>query len=122
MQAVMNLAGHVWVLAQGERIAEGAPSDITRHERVIEAYHDPNPFAMVRIVVAPCSPFSVTKELMRKSLELARHYSVRCHTHLAETVDEQRFCLERFGLRPVGYAAELGWMGMFKAEGVRRDT
>lgn len=80
-------------------------------KRVIEAYHDPNPFAMVRIVVAPCSPFSVTKELMRKSLELARHYSVSCHTHLAETLDEQRFCLERFGLRPVDYAAELGWMG-----------
>lgn len=79
--------------------------------RVIETYHDPDPYAMVRIVVAPCSPFSVTPELMRESAELARSYGVMLHTHLAETKDEEAFCLERFGRRPVGYAEHLGWMG-----------
>jgi cytosine/adenosine deaminase-related metal-dependent hydrolase len=79
--------------------------------RVIETYHDPDPYAMVRIVVAPCSPFSVTPELMRESADLARSYGVMLHTHLAETKDEEMFCLEHFGRRPVGYAEHLGWMG-----------
>ncbi len=79
--------------------------------RAIETYHDPDPCAMVRIAVAPCSPFSVTPELMRESAELARSYGVMLHTHLAETKDEEAFCLERFGRRPVGYAEHLGWMG-----------
>ncbi len=79
--------------------------------RAIETYHDPEPGAMVRIVVAPCSPFSVTPELMRESAELARSYGVMLHTHLAETKDEEAFCLEHFGRRPVAYANHLGWMG-----------
>ncbi len=79
--------------------------------RVIETYHEPDPFGMVRIAVAPCSPFSVTPELMRESAELARSYGVMLHTHLAETKDEEKFCLERFDRRPVGYAEHLGWMG-----------
>jgi cytosine/adenosine deaminase-related metal-dependent hydrolase len=79
--------------------------------RVIETYHDPDPYAMMRIVVAPCSPFSVTPELMHESAELARSYGVMLHTHLAETKDEEDFCLEHFGLRPVAYADHLGWMG-----------
>ncbi len=79
--------------------------------RVIEQFHDPQPQAMVRIVVAPCSPFSVTPDLMRESAELARHYQVSLHTHLAETRDEEAFCLERFGYRPAEYAAELNWVG-----------
>jgi cytosine/adenosine deaminase-related metal-dependent hydrolase len=79
--------------------------------RVIEAHHDPQSGAMVRITVAPCSPFSVTPELMRESAALARSYGVMLHTHLAETKDEEAFCLERFGRRPVAYAHELGWMG-----------
>jgi cytosine/adenosine deaminase-related metal-dependent hydrolase len=79
--------------------------------RVIETYHDPDPYAMMRIVVAPCSPFSVTPELMRESAELARSYGVMLHTHLAETKDEEAFCLEHFGRRPVAYADDLGWMG-----------
>jgi cytosine/adenosine deaminase-related metal-dependent hydrolase len=66
---------------------------------------------MLRIVVAPCSPFSVTPELMRESAELARSYGVMLHTHLAETKDEEVFCLKHFGRRPVAYAQELGWMG-----------
>lgn len=79
--------------------------------RAIETYHDPAPYAMLRIVVAPCSPFSVTPELMRESRALARSYGVTCHTHLAETPDEEHFCLERFGRRPFEYAEELDWTG-----------
>ncbi len=79
--------------------------------RLIQAYHDPNPGAMTQIVLAPCSPFSVTGDLMRESAKLAREYGVRLHTHLAETEDEEQFCLEKFGHRPVGYMQELGWVG-----------
>jgi len=79
--------------------------------RVIEAYHDPEPCAMLRIAVAPCSPFSVTPDLMCESAALARSYGVRLHTHLAETLDEEAFCLRKFGRRPVAYAEELGWLG-----------
>jgi 8-oxoguanine deaminase len=80
-------------------------------QRAIETYHDPEPYAMLRIVVAPCSPFSVTPDLMREATALARSYSVRLHTHLAETLDEEAFCLKKFGRRPVGYAEDLGWVG-----------
>ena len=77
----------------------------------IEAFHDSAPGAMRRVVLAPCSPFSVTGELMRSSAVLARERGVRLHTHLAETRDEERFTVERFGKRPVDYAADLGWLG-----------
>ncbi len=80
-------------------------------QRAIETYHDPGPYAMVRIVVAPCSPFSVTPDLMREAAALARSYGVDLHTHLAETLDEEQFCLREFGRRPVGYAEDLGWVG-----------
>jgi len=80
-------------------------------QRAIETYHEPQPYGMVRIVVAPCSPFSVTPDLMREAAALARSYGVRLHTHLAETLDEEAFCLEKFGHRPVGYAEALGWVG-----------
>ncbi len=79
--------------------------------RVIEKFHDPNPLAMTRIVVAPCSPFSVTPDLMRESARLARSYGVTLHTHLAETQDEEAFCLARFGARPCAYAEQLEWVG-----------
>ena len=79
--------------------------------RVIETYHDPDPFSMLRIVVAPCSPFSVTPDLMREAAALARAYDVTLHTHLAETLDEEAFCLDEFGHRPAGYAEQLGWVG-----------
>ncbi len=94
-----------------DRVVEDEGTILEDTRRVIETFHDPERFAMVRIVVAPCSPFSVTPELMRASCELARSYGVRCHTHLAETLDEERFCLEQFGKRPVEYAEELGWVG-----------
>lgn len=79
--------------------------------RVIERYHEAGPGAMVQIVLAPCSPFSVTGELMRQSAVLARHYRVHLHTHLAETEDEQDFCLQKFGHRPMEYMQVLGWTG-----------
>ena len=80
-------------------------------QRAIETYHDPAPYATLRIVVAPCSPFSVTPDLMREAAALARSYRVRLHTHMAETLDEERFCLREFGRRPVEYAEDLGWVG-----------
>jgi cytosine/adenosine deaminase-related metal-dependent hydrolase len=80
-------------------------------QRVIEAYHDPKPLATVRIVVAPCSPFSVSPDLMREAAALGRSYGVSLHTHLAETLDEERYCLRKFGRRPVAYAEDLGWLG-----------
>ncbi len=66
---------------------------------------------MCRVVVAPCSPFSVTPQLMRDSAELARRHEVRLHTHLAETLDEERFCVEKFGMRPFELMEDLGWTG-----------
>lgn len=79
--------------------------------RVIEQYHDPNPLSMLRVVVAPCSPFSVTPDLMRESARLARQYNVTLHTHVAETLDEENFCLEKFGHRPAAYCESLDWVG-----------
>ncbi len=79
--------------------------------RVIEKYHDPKPGSFLQIVVAPCAPFNVTTELLRESAKLARHYGVHLHTHLAETEDEEKFCLEHFGMRPVDYMASLDWLG-----------
>jgi cytosine/adenosine deaminase-related metal-dependent hydrolase len=81
-------------------------------ERVIAEFHDPEPLSMLRIGLAPCSPFSVTPHLMRASAELARrHPGVRLHTHLAETIDENRFCEAQFGMRPLPYLKSLGWTG-----------
>ncbi len=79
--------------------------------RLIQKYHDPKPGSMVQIVLAPCSPFSVTSDLMKQSAKLAREYGVHLHTHLAETEDEEQFCLEKFGHRPVGYMQEVDWVG-----------
>lgn len=80
-------------------------------QRLIETYHDPNPGSMTQIVLAPCSPFSVTGELMRQSASLAREYGVHLHTHLAETQDEEAFCQQKFGYRPVRYMEVLNWIG-----------
>jgi 8-oxoguanine deaminase len=80
-------------------------------QRLIERYHDPKPGAFVQIVLAPCSPFSVTGELMKQSAALARQYKVHLHTHLAETEDEESFCLQKFGYRPVPYMQSVDWVG-----------
>jgi 8-oxoguanine deaminase len=79
--------------------------------RLIETYHQPEAGAMTQIVLAPCSPFSVTGDLMRESAKLARRYKVHLHTHLAETQDEEEFCLKKFGHSPVEYMQEVDWIG-----------
>jgi len=80
-------------------------------QRLIERYHDAKHGAVTQIVLAPCSPFSVTSDLMKQSAKLAREYGVHLHTHLAETEDEEQFCMQMFGHRPVGYMQEVGWVG-----------
>lgn len=94
-----------------DSVVDGEEHILADSRRLIERYHDPLPGAMTQIVLAPCSPFSVTGELMKQSAQLARAYGVHLHTHLAETEDEQDFCLEKFGHRPVAYMQSLGWTG-----------
>jgi len=77
----------------------------------VRRFNDPGPGSMLRIAVAPCSPFSASPQLMRDSADLARALGVRLHTHIAETVDEESFCLERFGIRPLELLDEWGWLG-----------
>jgi cytosine/adenosine deaminase-related metal-dependent hydrolase len=98
----------------------GLPPDsvVESHDAILEAtgaaidrWHDPAPDSMVRVAVAPCSPFSVTEELMRDCASLAREKGVRLHTHLAETDDEEAFCQEKYGRTPTEYAEDLGWLG-----------
>ena len=79
-------------------------------ERLITTYHDSSEGSMTQIALAPCSPFSVTTDLMIETAELAEQHNVRLHTHLAETIDEENFCLERFGLRTVDYLESVGWL------------
>ena len=80
-------------------------------QRLIHSYHERGDGARIQIALAPCSPFSVTPEIMRASAELAEELDVRLHTHLAETLDEEDFCLQRFGLRTVDYLDSVGWLG-----------
>jgi cytosine/adenosine deaminase-related metal-dependent hydrolase len=94
-----------------DSVVEDEAEILKESQRLIEQYHDPEPGSYTQIVLAPCSPFSVTGDLMRQSAALAREYGVQLHTHLAETQDEERFCLELFGYRPVGYMAEVDWIG-----------
>jgi len=94
-----------------DSVVENEDEILKDTQRLIQTYHDSNRGAMLRIVVAPCSPFSVTPELMKQSSALAREYGVTMHTHLAETLDEEAFCLARFGHRPVDYMETLRWVG-----------
>jgi cytosine/adenosine deaminase-related metal-dependent hydrolase len=94
-----------------DSVVEDREAALAATESAIDRWHDPAPDAMVRIAVAPCSPFSVTPELMREAAELARRRGVLLHTHLAETTDEESFCRERFGRSSLDYAADLGWLG-----------
>jgi len=94
-----------------DSVVDSEESILRDSQRLIETYHDPKPGSFVQIVLAPCSPFSVTGELMRQSAVLAREYHVHLHTHLAETEDEQVFCLQKFGYRPVSYMQSVDWVG-----------
>jgi len=94
-----------------DAVVDSEESILRDSQRVIEQYHDPRPGTMVQIVLAPCSPFSITPDVMKQSAQLARHYGVHLHTHLAETEDEVQFCLQQFGHRPVGYMQAVDWVG-----------
>lgn len=95
------------------------PDDVTQTweeiledcERVVAKYHDPEPFGMTRIALAPCSPFSVTRESLAETAKFARAKGLRMHTHLCETMDEQDFCLRKVGMRPLDYMESVGWVG-----------
>jgi 8-oxoguanine deaminase len=93
-------------------------------ERLITRYHDPAPDAMLQIALAPCSPFSVTTSLMTKTAALSERTGVRLHTHLAETADEEAFCLAKFGSRPLDYLEHCGWLHdrTWLAHGIHFDS
>ena len=106
-----------------DNIVEDTDAALAATAAAIDRWHDPSPDAMLRIAVAPCSPFSVTSTLMSEAAALARRKGVRLHTHLAETRDEEDFCRERYGCTPVEYAERLGWLGddVWLAHGVHLD-
>ena len=93
-------------------------------QEAVERYHDPSFDAMVRIAIAPCSPFSVTADLLREAAVLARSLDVRLHTHASETVEEDAYCAEHFGRTPTQYLEDLGWLGddVWMAHGVHLDA
>jgi 8-oxoguanine deaminase len=95
-----------------DEVTEDEEAILEDSKRLIETYHDPKKYSMLRMNLAPCSPFSVTASVMKKSAELARKYEkVGLHTHLCETKDEEEFCLKMFGKRPLDYVKDLGWTG-----------
>jgi cytosine/adenosine deaminase-related metal-dependent hydrolase len=94
-----------------DSVVDTEESILKDSQRLIQKYHDPKPGSHAQIVLAPCSPFSVTGDLMKESAKLAREYGVHLHTHLAETEDEEQFCLQKFGHRPVGYMQSVDWVG-----------
>jgi cytosine/adenosine deaminase-related metal-dependent hydrolase len=106
-----------------DHVVEDTDDALAATEAAIDRWHDPSPDSMLRIAVAPCSPFSVTTRLMEEAAVLARRRGVRLHTHLAETDDEEEFCLKQFGCTPVEYAERVGWLGddVWLAHGVHLD-
>ncbi|MBP2337153.1 cytosine/adenosine deaminase-related metal-dependent hydrolase [Saccharothrix coeruleofusca] len=92
-------------------LVEETDAALAATEEAIDTHHDPSPDALVRVAVGPCSPFSVSRELMVGAAELARAKGVRLHTHLAETTDEQHRCRAEYGCTPTEYAERLGWLG-----------
>ena len=105
-------------------VVQTADEILKDSERLISQFHQTNEGAMLQIALAPCSPFSVTTELMRDSAILAREQGVLLHTHLAETMDENEFCLEKFGVRPVDYLEQVGWLAndVWLAHGIHFDS
>ncbi len=106
-------------MSRGQSKGGLPPDDVVQDEetiladslRVIERFHDPRPLAMCQVALAPCSPFSVTPDLMKETAALARDKGVRLHTHLAETLDEEAYCLDNHGKRPLAFMEDLGWVG-----------
>ncbi len=101
-------------------VVESLEEIIKDSERLIKIFHDTSKYSMNQIVLAPCSPFSVSDELMIESAKLARKYGVKLHTHLGETLDEEDYCLETSKERPLAYMERLGWIGedVFFAHGI----
>jgi 8-oxoguanine deaminase len=93
-----------------DSVAQDADAILADSERVLKLFHDPEPGALIRVALAPCSPFSIDRELMRETARLAERYDCQLHTHLCETADEERFCLAMYGVRPVELLEEAGWM------------
>ena len=104
-----------------DSVVQGEDVILAESERLISAYHDNREGAFVQIALAPCSPFSATQDLLRESAALARQHGVLLHTHLGETDDENEFCIDRFGKRPLDHLAEIGWLAddVWFAHGVR---
>lgn len=106
-------------MSRGKSLGGLPPDDVVQtqeeiladSERLILKYHDPSPISMLQIALAPCSPFSVTTELLKETAKLARGHKVRLHTHLAETKDEEGFCLNMHGVRPLAYMEQVEWLG-----------
>lgn len=94
-----------------DRVVEREADILKDTQRLIESYNDAGRYSMLRVVVAPCSPFSVSRDLMRESATMARHYGVSLHTHLAENVNDIAYSREKFGMTPAEYAQDLGWVG-----------
>ncbi|GAA4088230.1 8-oxoguanine deaminase [Actinomadura miaoliensis] len=94
-----------------DEVVEDLDTILAETEAAIDRYHDASPGSMLRVAVAPCSPFSVSKELLVAAAELARAKGVRLHTHLAETLDEEEHTTEQFGMTPVEYMDSIGWLG-----------
>jgi 8-oxoguanine deaminase len=105
----MNLSGRDGGLPP-DSIVEDEEEILADSERLIQCYHDPGSGAMLQIALAPCSPFSATRSLMRATAALAERFSVRLHTHLGETEDETRYCAEVHGCRPLDYLEACGWL------------
>ena len=92
-----------------DSVVESQDDILADSERLVQTYHDPRPGAMIRIALAPCNPFAVSHEMMRRAAELAEKLDVRLHTHLAESLDEEAFCLQTYGCRPIERFEEVGW-------------
>ncbi len=103
-----------------DSICQDTETVIKDSQRVIEKFHCKDELAMTKVILGPCSPFNVAESTMIESERLARHYGVKLHTHLAETVDEERYCLENYGMRPLKYMEKLNWIGedVFFAHGI----
>jgi cytosine/adenosine deaminase-related metal-dependent hydrolase len=106
-----------------DSVVETLDEILRASQDAVERFHDPSPGAMVRVALAPCSPFSVSGDLLTESAKLARSLGVRLHTHLAETLDEEEYCQDRHGCGPVEYLDRLGWLGddVWLAHGVHLD-
>ena len=107
-----------------KNVVQDADTILADSERLIRQYHRNEAGVMVQLILAPCSPFSVTNELMVETARLARRYGVRLHTHLAETHDETQYCLDLFGVRPVDYLEQVDWMAgdVWLAHGIHFDA